>query len=139
MVSSTGTTCPICAWVASLYALQNSMMLTPCWPSAVPTGGAGVACPARIWSLTTASTFFFAISSLHLLRCKRPGPSRPPAIVVLDLGDLVEPQLHLLVLDDEDLLDLALGQRGRLGARSGGDEPGDTRRVANDVPGVVVV
>jgi hypothetical protein len=37
----------------------------------VPTGGAGVACPARIWSLTTTRIFFFAIS-VHLLRCKRP-------------------------------------------------------------------
>ena len=29
--------------VFSLYALQKSMMLMPCGPSAVPTGGAGVA------------------------------------------------------------------------------------------------
>ena len=29
--------------VAALYALQKSMMLIPCGPSAVPTGGAGVA------------------------------------------------------------------------------------------------
>ena len=29
--------------VAALYALQKSMMLMPCGPSAVPTGGAGVA------------------------------------------------------------------------------------------------
>ena len=27
------------------------MMLTPCWPSAGPTGGAGFACPPGIWSL----------------------------------------------------------------------------------------
>src|SRR5580704_6821078 len=32
--------------VRSLYALQNSMMLSPWGPSAVPTGGAGVALPA---------------------------------------------------------------------------------------------
>jgi hypothetical protein len=34
------------------------MMLTPCGPSAVPTGGAGVAFPAAIWSFTIACTFF---------------------------------------------------------------------------------
>src|SRR5262245_19607804 len=35
------------------------MMLTPCWPSAGPTGGAGVAWPAWICSLITAAIFFF--------------------------------------------------------------------------------
>jgi hypothetical protein len=44
--------------VAALYALQNSMMLTPCGPSAVPTGGAGVAAPAFKAILTSAATFF---------------------------------------------------------------------------------
>src|SRR5689334_17148495 len=34
------------------------MMLTPCWPSAGPTGGAGVAAPALICSLMTAASFF---------------------------------------------------------------------------------
>ena len=38
--------------VLALNALQNSMMLTPCGPSAVPTGGAGVALPAGICNLT---------------------------------------------------------------------------------------
>src|SRR3954447_12713295 len=33
------------------------MMLTPCWPSAGPTGGAGLACPPGIWSLISVSTF----------------------------------------------------------------------------------
>ena len=42
-VISTGTIWPRWASVAALYALQNSMMFTPCWPSAGPTGGAGVA------------------------------------------------------------------------------------------------
>ena len=28
-------------WVASLYCRQKSMMFTPCWPSAVPTGRRG--------------------------------------------------------------------------------------------------
>src|ERR1700730_10380830 len=35
------------------------MMLTPCWPSAGPTGGAGLACPAWICSLISPATFFF--------------------------------------------------------------------------------
>src|SRR3954452_4964352 len=34
------------------------MMLTPCWPSAGPTGGAGVAWPAWICSLMRPATFF---------------------------------------------------------------------------------
>src|SRR5579862_565572 len=42
------------AEVLALNALQNSMMLTPCGPSAVPTGGAGVALPAGICNFTYA-------------------------------------------------------------------------------------
>src|SRR5215471_16199976 len=44
-------------WVCALKALQKSMMLTPCWPSAGPTGGAGLALPAWICSLMTVRTF----------------------------------------------------------------------------------
>src|SRR5579863_12909 len=44
--------------VLALNALQKSMMLTPCGPNAVPTGGAGVAFPAGIWSFTEAVIFF---------------------------------------------------------------------------------
>src|ERR1044071_7232231 len=50
--------------VFALNALQNSMMLTPCGPSAVPTGGAGVALPAGICNFTIACTFF-AITLTH--------------------------------------------------------------------------
>ena len=39
-------------WVAALNCLQNSMMLTPRWPSAGPMGGDGLACPAGHCSLT---------------------------------------------------------------------------------------
>src|ERR1700739_4551361 len=64
--------------VAALYALQNSMMLTPCWPSAGPTGGAGLAWPAWICSLISPATFFlgamFVLVSFRTCR--------------LDLGDL---------------------------------------------------
>src|SRR3954454_21200894 len=44
--------------VWALYALQKSMMLTPCGPRAVPTGGAGVAAPAWSCTLTSAAIFF---------------------------------------------------------------------------------
>ena len=40
--------------VRALNAFTKSMMFTPCGPSAVPTGGAGVAFPAGIWSFTIA-------------------------------------------------------------------------------------
>ena len=61
IVISTGTIVPRWDSVAALYSLQKSMMATPCGPSAVPTGGAGVAWPAGIWILTTAMTFFLAM------------------------------------------------------------------------------
>src|SRR6185295_18540253 len=44
--------------VLALDALQKSMIFTPCGPSAVPTGGAGVALPAGICNFTCAVTFF---------------------------------------------------------------------------------
>src|ERR1700676_1599961 len=72
-------TLPRCDSVAALYALQNSMMLTPCWPSAGPTGGAGLACPAWICRLISPTTFFFFWG----MRCW---------CSFLDLGDLVEGQ-----------------------------------------------
>src|SRR5450759_3501562 len=43
--------------VLALYCLQNSMMFTPCWPRAGPTGGAGFAWPAGICSLIIVMTF----------------------------------------------------------------------------------
>src|SRR5450432_4664986 len=53
-VMTTGTVRPASSlvWVRALNCLQNSMMLTWAWPRAGPTGGAGVALPASIWSLT---------------------------------------------------------------------------------------
>src|SRR4249920_3733597 len=50
--------------VLALNCLQNSMMLICAWPSAGPTGGAGVALPASICNLTDVCTFFGAICSL---------------------------------------------------------------------------
>src|SRR6266571_7706841 len=97
-------TCPIWAWVASLYCRQNSMMFTPCCPRAVPTGGAGVACPALICSLTTAETFLrrrdpcSAIRSPPAVQAARglPPLSWYSYFTILSqsgLGDLVERQL----------------------------------------------
>ena len=64
---SAGITVPRWDSVAALYALQKSMMLMPWGPSAVPTGGAGVAAPAWIWIFTTAATLRFAMFLLCLL------------------------------------------------------------------------
>src|SRR5918994_990336 len=53
------------------------MMLTPCWPSAGPTGGAGVAAPALIWSLMTAVNRFLggmtSFSAAESVRVQEPG------------------------------------------------------------------
>src|SRR6185369_10754051 len=58
MVTTTGRIRPSWLPVWALKPLQNSMMLTPCWPSAGPTGGEGLALPAGICSFTIAWTFF---------------------------------------------------------------------------------
>src|SRR6516225_7409996 len=70
--------------VAALYCLQKSMMLTPCGPSAVPTGGAGVAAPALSCTLTTAAIFFFLGAAISYVLLIPAG---------LDLGDLIERKL----------------------------------------------
>src|SRR5437764_3711584 len=67
-------------WLCALNDLTNSMMWTPCWPSAGPTGGAGLACPPGAWSLISVRTFL-AINSLL----------RGPRSYLLHL---VEPDLH---------------------------------------------
>src|SRR3954471_5778123 len=80
MLISTGMTLPRWDSVAALYCLQKSMMLTPCGPRAVPTGGAGVAAPAGSCTLTSAATlFFFGGIAVAFLS---------------DLRDLVERKLH---------------------------------------------
>src|SRR5207302_494598 len=53
------------------------MMLLPCGPSAVPTGGAGVALPASSSIFSTARTFFFPIASKTL-----------PLVDLLDLQEV---------------------------------------------------
>src|SRR4051812_12217185 len=129
---STGTTLPRCDSVAALYALQNSMMLTPCWPSAGPTGGAGVAAPALIWSLMTAGNRFLGgMTSFYRWWFSsyrgRQGAS--------DLADLVERQLdgRLAAEDGDQHLQLLLlgvdlvdgGGEGREGAVHDGDRLAD--------------
>src|SRR6516162_10629161 len=66
--------------VAALYCFTKSMMLTPCGPSAVPTGGAGVAWAAGSCTFTTAASFFL-LGGMTV------------ASLFLDLGHLVERQL----------------------------------------------
>src|SRR5205807_7718374 len=76
MVISTGTIRPslACAWVAALNSLQNPMMLTPCCPSAGPTGGEGFAFPAGSCSFTIPVTFF----AIELLLRGPSGCGQPP-------------------------------------------------------------
>src|SRR5438552_9072628 len=75
IVTTTGRIRPSWDPVWALKPLQNSMMFTPCWPSAGPTGGDGFALPAGICSFTIAWTFFIA----------RPHASDPLHLVVLEL------------------------------------------------------
>src|SRR5436190_21306647 len=87
---------PAWASVAALYCLQKSMMATPWGPSAVPTGGAGVAFPAGIWILTTAATFLLAMTfPFNLPRSGHHDGRRTCwyARRALQLGDLADLQL----------------------------------------------
>src|SRR5262245_34287516 len=97
----TGRTRPIWSFVLSLNCLTNCPMFTPCWPSAGPTGGAGVHCPPGTCSLIFAVSSFFAMSVtpsdrlylpvLELHRC-RPAEDRH--------DDLHEPLVREHLVDD---------------------------------------
>src|SRR5262245_51999962 len=63
---TTGIIVPRIDCVASLKRLTNSPMLTPCWPRAGPTGGAGVAAPPGHCSLTLVFSSFAMSDGLHL-------------------------------------------------------------------------
>src|SRR5687767_8323498 len=100
-VISTGMIIPGWPWVRALNCLQNSMMFTPCWPSAGPTGGAGLAAPAGTWSLMKPVTFF-AMSRPRIVlspRCRPPrGGSEAAELRVVELergGAPEEADLHL--------------------------------------------
>src|SRR4029078_3507807 len=102
-VISTGMIRPFSWAVWALNAFVNSTILTPCWPSAGPTGGAGFACPPGICSLMSVRTFF-AIG-VRAGRC--PSSYLSCAYVVgarsVDLLDLVEAELDRdLALEDVD-------------------------------------
>src|SRR5262245_12801664 len=100
-VTSTGKIIPSGSFaVLALNCLQKSMMFKPCGPSAVPTGGAGVAFPAGSCSLIVVCTFFGGISLYQslsqLLNAReiefhRRGATKnrygnfQPAVVVIDL------------------------------------------------------
>src|SRR5262245_51810528 len=72
---TTGSINPFMSGLAvfSLNCLTNPAMLTPCGPSAVPTGGAGVAPPPGHWILTIAVTCL-AIGSPVQRPAARAGP-----------------------------------------------------------------
>src|SRR5215203_2001223 len=106
---------PASCWVRALNALQNSMMLTPCCPSAGPTGGAGLAAPAGIWSLISVRTFL-AMSDGRAYReefatpGRAGGGRRAPRRAGSDLLDLVVADLHRRLAAEDRNQDLeALG------------------------------
>src|SRR5207247_9290761 len=103
------------------------MMLVRCGPSALPTGGAGVALPACSSSLSTARTFFLPIPiymsvcgrSAHLLDLQQVELDRrlpaehvdqhlQLALLRIDLVDLAVVISHRLVHDAYRRTDLAL-------------------------------
>src|SRR5579863_551878 len=67
------------------------MMLTPCGPSAVPTGGAGVAFPAGICSFTEP-VIFFAITNFS--STYKSAGDKITSGTLRGLFDLQEVQLH---------------------------------------------
>src|SRR5271163_4644419 len=94
---------PAMFWVCALKALQNSMILTPRWPSAGPTGGDGFAAPAGICSLIDPTTFLATLKSFpvsQLLKSLTP-PARSgsirPAIRLVSFSGLL--YLHKVELD----------------------------------------
>src|SRR5262245_38084879 len=99
---------PFSCCVCALNALQNSMMLTPCWPSAGPTGGAGFACPPGICNLMSVRTFLAIRTSVDLLHLVEAELDRHLAL------EDVDEHLELLLLR-VDLDDLAVEIRERAG------------------------
>src|SRR6266545_4530237 len=156
---------PSCEFVWALKPLQNSMILTPCWPSAGPTGGEGLALPAVICSFTIAWTFFamsepfdlvvleldggeapedghhhFQLTALRIEVVDGPleideGPLDHPHLVPLLEGGLELGLLRALLHLAQDALDFFGRQRHRLRARA--HEARDLRRGSHQMPRVV--
>src|SRR5580704_4302319 len=79
MVTRTGKIIPSGSFpVLALNCLQKSMMFTPCGPSAVPTGGAGVALPAGSCNLMVVCTFFGGMFPLPQKFFAAGGDKSPP-------------------------------------------------------------
>src|ERR1700736_3772877 len=93
---TTGMIRHFCEAVLALKFLQKSMMLTPCCPSAGPTGGAGVASAAGICSLTYP-VIFLAISLASLERESEigNGESNHPVALCSDLALALPPRFPI--------------------------------------------
>src|SRR5262250_2508266 len=79
MLTRTGKIIPSGSFcVLALNCLQKSMMLTPWGPSAVPTGGAGVALPAGNCNLMVVCSFFGGIFPLPQISFggRKPAPAK---------------------------------------------------------------
>src|SRR6266481_2543529 len=94
--------------VAALYCLQKSMMLTPCGPRAVPTGGAGVAAPACSCTLTSAAIFFLGGIPCSLPSRGHSGASYVPATASVVLAVRRALALRAVLAECLDRLDLSL-------------------------------
>src|SRR5215510_2864858 len=79
--------------VFALNCFTKSMMFTPWGPRAVPTGGAGVACPAGTCSFTIAITGFAIVFSSRLR-----GPQAPTGYRRGGRRQLVSLQLQIIQL-----------------------------------------
>ena len=87
--------------VRALNALQNSMMFTPCWPSAGPTGGDGFACPAGICSLISRDLLRHFASHLRH-RCRRVRrPAVPPHTCRCAVSETRSDLLDLAVVEND--------------------------------------
>src|SRR3954447_2388668 len=113
MVISTGMVVPFISLVRSLNCITNWPILTPCWPRAGPTGGAGVACPPVHCSFTFAVITFAIVDPLRFA-CRLPGGGTPRGlsggsdpfhlpVFEVDRGRAVEDDQH--DLDQAPLLD----------------------------------
>src|SRR3989338_9164764 len=124
MLISTGITSVPFSLVASLNLLTKSPILTPCWPSAGPIGGAGLALPAGICNFTTVFIFFAIcfnlknkISNLFHLQIIYFYGSFPPE-------HSFKKRIHLFFVK-------------RNGSRSRADETGNSGSVSYDIPRII--